>query len=468
MKSYKHGMDMTEGPLLKKIIIFSLPLVLTGLLQCFYNAADLVVVGHFNGHIALAAVGNTGALNNLVVGVFMGLSVGAGVCAAQYIGARDYDKVRKVVHTSALTALILGVIVGAVGFIFARDLLALMDTPENVIEHSTLYIRIIFCGVPASLLYNYCASILRSSGDTKHPLIFLTISGVVNILLNVFLVAVFDLGVAGVAIATVASQVLSAVLVVAHMMRSDSYLRINLKELRISKKYLTRMMVIGIPSGIQGSLFSLSNVIIQSSINSFDDIIMAGNSAAANIEGFIWIAMNSITQASITFVGQNVGAKKYDRIGRVLLGCMGVVTAIWALLSGAVFLFRDPLLGLYAKGNEAVIAAGLVRMAVIVPTYFICGNMDVVCGALRGMGKSTTTMVLTLIGVCGVRILWIQTIFKLVNTPMSIYISYPVSWLIALGGNLLVFMLIYRKTKRDGHIPENEFQFFKRIISSRK
>ena len=468
MSSYKHGMDMTEGPLLRKIIVFSLPLVLTGLLQCFYNAADLVVVGHFEGHIALAAVGNTGALNNLVVGVFMGLSVGAGVCAAQYIGARDYDKVKKVVHTSVLTALLLGVAVGAVGFIFARDLLALMDTPENVIEHSTLYIRIIFCGVPASLLYNYCASILRSSGDTKHPLIFLTISGVVNIALNIILVAVFDLGVAGVAIATVTSQALSAVLVVVYMMRSDSYLKINLKELRISKKYLSRMMIIGIPSGIQGSLFSLSNVIIQSSINSFDDIVMAGNSAAANIEGFIWIAMNSITQASITFVGQNVGAKKYDRLGRVLLGCMGVVTVIWALLSGAVFLFRNPLLGLYAGGNEAVITAGLTRMAVIVPTYFICGNMDVVCGALRGMGKSTTTMVLTLIGVCGVRILWVQTIFKLLRTPMSIYISYPVSWLIAFGGNILVFLLIYRKTRRDGNIPENEFHFLTKLLPSRK
>ena len=468
MKTYKHGMDMTSGPLFRKIIAFSLPLVLTGLLQCFYNAADLIVVGYFKGHIALAAVGNTGALNNLVVGVFMGLSVGAGVCAAQYIGARDYDKVRKVIHTSVLTALLLGVVVGAVGFIFAPHLLALMDTPENVIEYSTLYIRIIFCGVPASLLYNYCTSILRSSGDTKHPLIFLTISGIVNVLLNLLLVAGFGLGVEGVAIATIVSQALSAVLVVVHMVRSDSYLKINLRELKISKKYLTRMMMIGIPSGIQGSLFSLSNVVIQSSINSFNDIVMAGNSAAANIEGFIWIAMNSITQASITFVGQNVGAKKYDRIGKVLLNCMGVVTAVWALLAGVVFLFKHPLLTLYAGENEAVIAAGLIRMSVIGPTYFICGNMDVVCGALRGMGTSTTTMVLTLIGVCGVRILWIQTIFKMFRTPMSVYISYPISWAIALSANLLVFVFIYRKTRQQGYIPENEFQFLTKLLPSRK
>ena len=468
MNSYKHGMDMTEGSLFRKIIAFSLPLVLTGLLQCFYNAADLIVVGHFKGHIALAAVGNTGALNNLVVGVFMGLSVGAGVCAAQYIGAKEYDRVRKVIHTSVLTALFLGVVVGAIGFIFARDLLELMDTPASVIDHSTLYIRIIFCGVPASLLYNYCASILRSSGDTKHPLIFLTISGIVNVGLNLLLVAGFGLGVEGVAIATVASQVFSAVLVVVHMIRSDSYLKINLKELKISKKYLSRMMMIGIPSGIQGSLFALSNVVIQSSINSFDDIVMAGNSAAGNIEGFVWIAMNSITQASITFVGQNVGAKKYDRIGKVLLNCMGVVTAVWALLAAAVFIFRYPLLTLYAGDNEAVIAAGLMRMAVIVPTYFICGNMDVVCGALRSMGKSTTTMVLTLVGVCGIRILWIQTLFKLFRSPMTVYISYPVSWAIALGANLLVFVIIYRKTKRQGYISENEFQFLTRLLPSRK
>lgn len=468
MNTYKHGMDMTEGPLVRKIIAFSLPLVLTGLLQCFYNAADLIVVGHFKGHVALAAVGNTGALNNLVVGVFMGLSVGAGVCAAQYIGAKEYDKVRKVIHTSVLTSLVLGVVVGAIGFIFARDLLELMDTPASVIDHSTLYIRIIFCGVPASLLYNYCASILRSSGDTKHPLIFLTISGFVNVGLNLILVAGLGLGVEGVAIATITSQVLSAVLVVVHMIRSDSYLKINLKEMRISKKYLSRMMMIGIPSGVQGSLFSLSNVVIQSSINSFDDIIMAGNSAAGNIEGFVWIAMNSITQASITFVGQNVGAKKYDRIGKVLLSCMGVVTAIWAIIAGAVFLFRHPLLTLYAGENEAVIAAGLVRMAVIVPTYFICGNMDVVCGALRGMGKSTTTMVLTLVGVCGMRILWIQTLFKMFRSPMTVYISYPVSWAIALGANLFVFVLVYRKTKRQGYIPENEFQFLTKLLSSRK
>ena len=462
MKSYKHGMDMTEGPLLGKIIRFSLPLVITGLLQCLYNAADLIVVGHFEGHVALAAVGSTGALNNLIVGVFMGLSVGAGVCAAQYIGAKQYEKVRKVLHTSILTALVLGVVVGAIGFILAPKLLELMDTPATVIELATLYIRIIFCGVPASLLYNYLAAILRSSGDTKHPLVFLTVSGIVNVVLNVILITVFDMGVAGVAIATITSQLLSAVMIVVYMLKSDSYLKIKLGELKISKKYLFRMMMIGIPSGIQGSLFSLSNVVIQSTINSFDDVVMAGNSAAQNIEGFIWIAMNSISQAAITFVGQNVGAKKYHRLGKVLLGCMGVVTITWALMSIFFFGFRHQLLGLYAGGNEAVIAAGIVRGSIIIPTYLICGNMDVVCGALRGMGKSVSTMIMTLISVCGIRMVWVATIFKSFNTPMSVYISYPVSWAISLAGNLALFIWFYRRTRKLGHIPESEFHFLQR------
>ena len=465
MKSYKHEMDMTEGPLFKKIVIFSLPLILTGLLQCFYNAADLIVVGRFSdeavAHIALAAVGSTGALNNLVVGLFMGLSVGAGVCAAQYVGAKQYDRVHKVIHTSVLTAIILGIVVGAFGFIFARDMLELMGTPDNVIYYSTLYIRIIFCGVPFLLLYNYCAAILRSTGDTKHPLIFLTISGIVNVCLNIVMVAVFNMGVAGVAIATLASQVLSAVMIVVYMARSDSYIKISLKELRISKKYLGRMMLIGVPSGIQGSLFSLSNVIIQSSINSFGDVVMAGNSAAANIEGFVWIAMNALHQAAITFVGQNVGAKKYNRIGKVLLGCFAVLTIMWAVSAGAAFIFREPLLRLYAGDAPNVISAGLARMMIILPSYVLCGYMDTICGALRAMGKSVSAMILTLIGVCGVRILWVQTVFKVFNTPMSVYLSYPVSWTIATVGNLTMFILVYRKTLREDHLPEGEFDFLK-------
>lgn len=462
MKGYKHEMDMTEGPLLKKIIIFSLPLVLTGLLQCLYNAADLVVVGHFEGHIALAAVGSTGALTNLIVGLFMGLSVGAGVCAAQYIGAREYERVSKVLHTAIVTSVLVGVIVAMFGIIFAPHLLRLMETPENVIEYATLYIRIIFCGVPVSLLYNYCAAVLRASGDTKHPLIFLTVSGILNVFLNLILVVFFGLGVAGVAIGTIAAQALSAIMIVTYMARSESYLRIDFRKLGISRKYLFRMMAIGIPSGINSCFFALSNVVVQSSINSFEDVVMAGNSASQNIEGFLWVAMDSVAQAAITFAGQNVGAKKYERLGKVISRGMIAVSCVWAVMASLTLLLRYPLVGLYAKENPEVIQAAINRLMIIVPTYLICGNMGIVTGTLRGMGRSTASMVLTLVGVCGVRILWVNTIFQVFNTPMSIYISYPVSWFISLAGNFIAFMIVYKRAVRTGELPEEEFSFLRR------
>ena len=462
VKSYKHEMDMTEGPLLKKIIFFSIPLILTGLLQSFYNAADLVVVGHYNGHVALAAVGSTGSLNNLIVGAFMGLSVGSGVCAAQYIGAREYEKVRKVVHTSVLTAVILGFIVGVFGFIFAPQLLRLMDTPENVIEYAVLYIRIVFCGLPASLLYNYCASILRSSGDTKHPLIFLTVSGIVNVALNIFTVAVLDMGVAGVAVATVASQVLSAVLIVVYMAKSDGYLKIRLSELKISREHFSKMLSIGLPSGLQSAVFSFSNVIIQSSINSFGDIVVAGNTAALNIETFVFVSTNSVHQAAVTFVGQNVGAKKYKRVGKVTFNCAMIGIAIAVILSGLVYLLRAPLLGLYSNGDAAVVEAGTVRIMIVLLCYFLAAFQDVISGALRGMGQSFSAMLISLIGICGIRILWLQTIFKIFPTTESIYLSYPISWLMASLGNLILFICIYRKTLKNNEIPHSRFHLPKR------
>lgn len=447
MSIKKHEMDMTEGPLFKKILIFSLPLIFTGLLQCLYNAADLIVVGHFRGHIALAAVGSTGALNNLIVGLFMGISVGAGVCAAQYIGARENDKVEKVVHTSVLAALIMGVIVGAIGFVLSKSLLILMDTPENVIEYSTLYIRIIFLGVPAVLLYNFCAAILRATGDTKHPLIFLTISGIVNVGLNVLMVVCFDMGVEGVAIATITSQYLSAALVVWHMCRIDSCIKIKPRELRIHKEHFVRMMKIGVPSGIQGTLFSLSNVLFQSAINGFGDVIMAGNAAAANIETFTWIIMNALHHTAVSFTAQNIGAKKYERLGAVLRNCLVVVTAVWAVSAGLILIFGRQLVGLYAGGDPAVIQSGLNRIWIVISTHIICGYMDVMCGALRGMGRSFSSMMLTLIFNCGVRVLWLYTVFRVFSTPVSIYIAYPVSWGFSALANLVAFLIVLRKLK---------------------
>lgn len=447
MSIKKHEMDMTEGPLFAKILRFSLPLIFTGLLQCLYSAADLIVVGHFRGHIALAAVGSTNALNNLIIGLFMGISVGAGVCAAQYIGAREHDKVSKVVHTSVLAALIMGVLVGAVGFALSKNMLLLMDTPANVIEHSTLYIRIIFLGVPAVLLYNFCAAIIRATGDTKHPLIFLTISGLVNVALNCIMVVFFGMGVEGVAIATVTSQYLSAVLVFLHMCRIDSSIKIKIREIRIHREYFVRMMKIGVPSGIQGTLFSLSNVLFQSAINGFGDVVMAGNSAALNIESFTWIVMNALHHTAVSFTAQNVGARKYERLGAVLRNCLVVVTAVWAVSGGLTLIFGRQLIGLYAGGDPMVVQSGLNRIYLLISVYIVCGYMDVMCGALRGMGRSFSSMLLTLIFNCGVRILWLQTVFKMFETPVSIYLAYPASWGLSAIANLIAFIIFLKKLK---------------------
>ncbi len=450
MKFFKHNGNIPKGAMLKKIILFSLPLVVMGILQTLYNAADLVVVGYFDGNIALAAVGNTGALTNLIVGLFMGLSVGAGVCVAQHVGAKEYDEVNKVVHTSVLASLILGVIVSIVGIILAPRMLAAMDTPDSVIRFSTLYLRIILCGVPASMLFNYCAAILRSTGDTKHPMVFLSVSGLVNVGLNLIFVILLHMGVAGVAVATISSQYLSAAMIVVFMCRSNSYIKLSFRKLGIDRRKLAKILYIGIPSGLQGVLFSFSNVLIQSSINGFGDIVMAANSAAANLEQFVYISMNAVYHASLTFVGQNIGAKTYSRIRSVLVNCVVVVTAIGLGMAGIVYLLRYPLLNLYAPGNPEVAQAAISRMSVILPTYFLCGIMEVFCGALRGMGKSVTAMVVSLVGACGIRILWIKTIFVLFPTITNIYISYPVSWAITAATHMIFCIVFLHRLMKKG------------------
>ncbi len=453
MRSRKHEIQMTEGPFLKKIIVFLIPLILTGLLQCFYNAADLAIVGQFRGQIALAAVGSTGALTNLVLGLFMGLSVGAGVVVAHHLGALEYDRVRRTVHSAVLLAAILGVVVGAIGFWLSPELLRLMDTPENVIEYATLYMRIIFCGVPASMIYNYCASMVRSTGDTRNPLIFLSIAGIVNVILNVIFVAGFGMGVEGVAIATIISQYLSAVMILVHMAKNDGPMHLSFKELTLDRSMIRRMLVIGIPSGIQSSLFSLSNAMIQSAINGFGDTVMAGNTAAGNLEGFVYIAMNAVYQASLTFVGQNVGAKKYANIKKITL-CSALCVTVIGLGTGGIFLlFRHFFVGLYAPDNPAVTEIAIRRLFSILPCYFLCGVMEVLGGAIRGMGKSVTTMIVSLLGACVFRILWIKTIFVRFPTIECIYLSYPISWLLVIAANLVFLVIYYKRLLRDPNLP---------------
>ena len=425
---------MTEGPLLGKIIRYSIPLILTGILSLLYNAVDLIVVGRFSGTESLAAVGATGSLNALMINVFLGISTGAGVVAAQHFGAKEEREVSKVLHTSVISAVFGGLLLMVIGELFSGNFLAMMGTPEEILPLSSKYMKIIFLGVPGNLIYNYCASVLRASGDTKRPLFFLSISGIANVFLNLLLVLVFHMGVSGVAIATITSQYLSAVMMLGYLSRQEGALHFSLAELRFDGKKFRRILAIGIPCGIQGSLFSISNVLIQSSVNSFGAVTMAGNSAAANIEGFIYTAMNAIHHTCMNFTGQNVGAKKYDRLIKVMFTCLAVVLVVWVIVGGSLLLLREPLLSLYVDRNAGnfaeVIAIGCERMSVVGTTYFLCGILEVVTGSLRGMGKTLFPAIVQLLGACGFRILWIYTVFRHWNTLTVLLISYPASWIL--------------------------------------
>ena len=456
MSHQKKKVDMTEGPFLKKMILFAIPLVFTGLLQSFYNAADLVVIGQLRGDVAVAAVGSTGSLTNLIIGLFMGLSVGAGVLVAHYVGAKELEEVKKVLHTSIIVSIVLGLAVAIVGFLFSGTFLKLMGTPDEVLPGATLYLRIICLGFPASMLYNYIAAMLRSTGDSKRPLIFLAISGVLNVVLNIVLVAGFKMDVVGVAIATIASQYLSAIMAFVYICKTSGPLRFNFSALRINWVKVKRMLYIGIPSGIQSSLFSLSNVLIQSSINSFGDDVVAGSAASSNIEAFVYIAMNAVYHVALTFIGQNVGARKYKNIRRITV-YSSLIVLVLGLSTGAIgVLLRYPLMRLYVSSDEAINAA-MMRFMIIVPTYFICGLMEVFCGGLRALDRSVTAMVISLCGACGMRILWIVTVFNFWHTPEGIYWSYPVSWIITAGFHLLFMILAAKKLmKKSKQEKQNE------------
>ena len=445
-KSYE--MDMCNGPLLGKILVFTFPLMLSGVLQLLYNAADVVVVGRFSGATALAAVGSTGSLINLLVNVFMGLSVGASVVIARAYGAGDYDRIQNGVHTAITVAAISGLLVGAVGVLFGRPLLELMGSPEDVIDEATLYIQIYFMGMPFNMLYNFGAAILRAVGDTRRPLYYLSIAGVINVVLNLVLVILFHMGVAGVAIATVISQAVSMALVLICLVRSEGAIHLNWRKLHINTMQLKQIARVGLPAGFQGSLFSISNVMIQSAVNSFGSMVVAGNSAAANLEGFVYTAMNAIYQADLTFASQNMGAGKYRRVRRGMWVCLGTVTVI-GLALGLIFLAAGPtLLGLYNE-DPLVIEFGMKRMSIILPTYFLCGLMDTMVGQLRGIGYSIMPMIVSLTGACLLRIVWIMTIFAVYHTQTALYISYPISWLATFLVHMLCYMVVSRKIPKE-------------------
>ena len=451
-KNYNSA-DMTEGPFLKKMILFAIPLILTGFLQSFYNAADLVVVNLFSESDAplVGAIGCTSALTNLVLGMFMGLSVGAGVLVAHYVGAKRERDVNLTLHTSIILSVISGIIIAIIGYIFADEMLIAMNTSSELLPYATLYLRIIFLGTPASLLYNYIASMLRSAGDSKRPLIFLAISGLVNVALNIFLVTVFKLDVEGVAIATIASQYVSAIMALVYLIKIKGMLHFSFKRLRIDAKKLKKLLYIGIPSGIQGSLFSLSNTLIQAAMNLIDINAGAGGrmidgfSASSNLEGFIYIAMHAIYSVALTFIGQNVGAKKYKNIKKLTSYSVAIVVVLGFTMGTLMMIFRKPLLSLYISNNDVALAAAVTRFSIIIPTYFMCGIMDTLCGTLRALDRSVTSMVISLTSTCGLRIVWIQTVFAYFGTGESLFLSYPISWVLSCIVHLIFIIITARK-----------------------
>lgn len=440
----KYEMDMCNGPLLGKILMFSLPLMASGILQLLFNAADMIVAGRFAGSVALAAVGATSSLINLIINIFMGLSVGANVAIAHFYGAGRDEEVSDTVHTTIALAFICGIILTVIGYVLAEPLLIMMGTPESVLPHSVTYMKIYFMGIIATLVYNFGAAILRAVGDTKRPLYYLTFAGVINIFLNLYFVIVMGMGVAGVAWATIISQTISAALVIITLIRSTTSIHLNLHKLRLNKDKVIRIAKVGLPAGFQGAIFSISNVLIQSSVNSFGAVAVAGNTACCNLEGFIYNSMNAFHQTAISFTGQNMGARKYDRVQKIMWICLACVTVTGLVMGGASVIFRGPLLGIYSDEAD-VVAFGIRRLVIIMSTYFLCGTMDVMVGSIRGMGFSIMPMIVSLLGACVFRIIWIYTIFRVINTPECLYYSYPISWALTFAVHMCCFFFVAKK-----------------------
>lgn len=437
---------MCSGSLADKILLFALPLMASSLLQLLFNAADVVVVGRFAGKEALAAVGSNTSLINLLINLFVGLSVGTNVVVSRDLGAGRYDNVRHSVHTAITLALASGIGMMIFGVVMVRQLLVWMSSPTDVIDLATVYLRIYFIGMPANLVYNFGAAILRAQGDTQRPLYFLTLAGVVNVVLNLIFVIALSMDVAGVALATIIAQYISAALVVWCLMREQGPLRLELKRLGLEKRGVLQILKVGLPAGFQGVVFSLSNVVIQSSLNSFNDpVLVAGSAAGANIETFVYVTMNAFYQAAISFVGQNYGAAKCERVDRVARQCVAFAVLFGLAFGNLVYLLGVPLVNIYAPGEPDVVNQALVRMLYICCPYFLCGIMDTLVGVLRGLGSSVIPMITSLVGACGLRLVWVATVFPVYHTPACLYLSYPVSWIITALFHFLFLMLVVRR-----------------------
>lgn len=442
---------MLTGPLFPNIVLYTVPIILTSILQLLFNAADLVVVGQFCGSNSVGAVGATTSLTSLLVNFFIGLSVGVSVTVAHGLGRHDDRDVYTAVHTALPVALICGVLLTIIGVLFSKPILQLMDTPAHFLPLSALYMKIYFAGITFTTVYNYCTAILRAAGDTKSPLIFLSFAGVINVILNVIFVTIFDLNVAGVALATTISQGISATLVVIALMRRTDACRLFLKQMHIYLPQLLKMLRIGMPAGIQSSLFAISNVLFQSSVNSFGDVFISGNAAAGNIEGFVFTSLNAFHQTAVNFIGQNTGAGQYRRVSRILWICLGCVTAVGLTLGTLAWALGPKLLAIYITDSQEAIGYGMVRLAYICLPYFLCGLMDVSTGALRGLGASFVPMLISILGVCGLRIAWIYTIFQqpAFHTPPCLYLSYAVSWTVTFLCQMTAFVIVYRRHTRE-------------------
>lgn len=445
-KSKKYEMDMCSGSIMKKMIMFAFPLMCSSMLQLLFNAADIIVVGNYAGHNSLAAVGSTTSVINLLTNLFVGLSVGATVLVSHFYGAKQKEDLKIVVHTIVALSIVSGVVMSVIGMACTKQILIWMQTPKEVLDLAVIYLRIYFSGMLANMVYNFGAAILRAVGDTKRPLYYLAFAGVINVVLNLLFVIKFDMDVAGVAIATVISQCISAILVIRCLIKDKGDIRLDLRHLRIHKETFFKILQIGLPAGFQGVLFSLANVVIQSSVNTFGDIVVAGNAAAGNIEGFVFMAMNAFHQAAISFTSQNVGAGKHERINKILFTAQFYVIIVGLVMGLAVVAFGEPLIGLY-NNNPDVIAAGMVRLKYIVTLYFLCGMMDVMVGSLRGMGYAIMPMIVSLIGVCLLRIIWLFVFFPMeqFHSVEMIYITYPVSWTITFLAHIVCFTIVRRR-----------------------
>lgn len=441
MKNNKYEIDMCNGTLMDKLISFSLPLMLSGILQLLFNAVDIIVVGRFTGSQALAAVGSTTALINIFTNLFIGISLGANVLAARFYASGKEKEMSETVHTSITLALISGLVMALAGVLLARFALNLMGTPNDIIDQSVLYMRIYFLGMPFFMLYNYGAAILRAVGDTKRPLFFLVISGMTNAVLNLVLVIVFHMGVAGVAIGTIVSQLISSILVLRCLYTSNTSYRLYFSKLGIKTQYLKQIFQVGIPAGIQSTVINLSNALLQSSVNSFGSVAMAGYTAANNIFGFLYMSVNAVTQSCMSFTSQNYGVKKLKRMDRVLLDCMILSVGVTLTLGCGAYFFGPELLKIYTSDAD-VIRCGVEVLAFTTVPYFCCGIMDLLPGALRGMGYSGVPMILSIIGTVGTRIVWIFGLFPAHRSLSFLFISYPVSWILTILMQAVCFCFV--------------------------